>query len=349
MAVGEPVPVTTDPDSRSVLLATKLRALVTARWDVSEELRGSAFPEGASLVDSANGRCWILIERDAARRLGGALAVALRAGVTELHLIVVDAEAAGILARRAALFARPPQVWLFENRELVAAAPAPPAEDPVPPPEAELYRPLLLAAGLDAVVEGGHLLGELLGLEVARVVVDAEGSARIEAGVGRFDREVGAMMFADLGETDSLARAVDIVGRHRSANATRHPLKHLVPERWLRAAIVAAPELVGAVELHAVGSAVPRRDLRADATAAAVGTDADGASMVVVCSTGVYLDLVPSAADDRLTHAPEARLVLAVPERDVVPITADLASQLARAAEVVPIPDGWRHPPDHTG
>lgn len=39
------------------------------------------------------------------------------------------------------------------------------------------------------MVEGGELMGELLGLEVARVVVGDDGSAHVEAGVGRFDRE----------------------------------------------------------------------------------------------------------------------------------------------------------------
>jgi hypothetical protein len=117
-----------------------------------------------------------------------------------------------------------------------------------------------------------------------------------------------------------------------------------VPERWLRAAIVARPEVVGAAELRAVGSSLPRRTLGEEGVATAVGVDADGEPLVVVCSTGVYLDLVPSAADDRLTHAPDARLVLAVPARDAVPVTTELASRLLHPAEVHAVAGDWREP-----
>ena len=77
--------------------------------------------------------------------------------------------------------------------------------------------------------------------------------------------------------------------------------------------------------------------------ATAVGTDLDGRPVVVTCSTGVDLDLVPSAADDRLTHAPGARLVLAVPADDALGITSDLAALLRQGAQVVTVPDDWRN------
>jgi hypothetical protein len=75
-----------------------------------------------------------------------------------------------------------------------------------------------------------------------------------------------------------------------------------------------------------------------------VGVDVDGQPIVVVCSTGVYLDLVPSAADDRLAHAPDARLVLAVPARDAVPVTTELATRLRLPADVHAIEGDWRLP-----
>jgi len=331
-------------DRRSSLLASKLRVLVADRWAPEADLVAGSFPAGATLVDPDEHRAWILIDEDAEHRLGGAMAVARRSAITDLHLIIDDPRTGGIVARRAALLANPPTVWRAEGRVLVPVDPAPPAVDVPPAPEAELYRPVLVAAGLDPVVEGGNLVGELLGLEVARVVVDPDGSAHVEAGVGRFDREVGAMMFAELGETDAVARAVDIVRRSRVADAERHPLNHLVPERWLRSAVIADPSLVGATELRPVGSAVPRQNLTEQGVASAVGTDTDGLPLVVCCSTGVYLDLVPSAADDRLTHAPDARLVLAVPERDGVPVTLELAEMLAQPAEVIRLHGDWREP-----
>lgn len=331
-----------DPDRRSQLLASKLRGLASQRWELAADAQTGVFPSGATLMDRAAGRCWVIVEDGAERRLGGALAVALRAGVTEIHLVVDDPAAAATLARRAGAFRTPPRVWRSDGRDLFEVAAATPAPDPAPVPEAELYRPVLQAAGLDPVVEGGQLIGELLGLEVARVVVGEDGVARVEAGVGRFDREIGAMMFAHLGETDSLARAVDLVGRYRHARAERHPLNRLVPERWLRRAVVDNPSLVGATELRAVGSALPRQNLTEEGIATAIGTDSEGHDLVVVCSTGVYLDLVPAAADDRLTHRPDARLVLVLPQRDAVPITADLASLLADPASVVAVDDDWR-------
>lgn len=333
----------TEPlDRRAALLATKLRVLVAQRWpDVRPEAEPGGFPDGATLVEPHGGRGWILLDDQAEARLGGALALAVRRGIGELHLLVDDAEGAAVLARRAALVAEPPTVWRVAGTELVAADPAPPAVDVPPAPEAELYRPVLEAHGLVPVVEGGNLVGELLGLEVARVVVDEAGS-RVEAGVGRFDREAGSMMFAHLGEGDALARVVDVVARTRRPGTDRHPLNQLVPERWLRAVVLAAPHLVGAAELHAVGSARPRQNLHEVGVATAVGTDLAGEPLVVTCSTGVHLDLVPSAADDRLAHAPGARLVLAVPAHDALAVTTELAGRLARPATVVAVADDWR-------
>jgi hypothetical protein len=51
---------------------------------------------------------------------------------------------------------------------------------------------------------------------------------------------------------------------------------------------------------------------------------------------------VPAAADARLAHARDARLVLVVPERDAHPVTAALAAELVHPAEVVTVPDDWR-------
>ncbi|MFN8019825.1 MAG: hypothetical protein U0P45_17155 [Acidimicrobiales bacterium] len=285
----------------------------------------------------------MLVGDDGARRLGAALAWAARAGADEVDVCVPDATTAAVLARRAALFATPAGVWVADGRASVAATPAPPGTDPAPPPEAELYRPVLLEAGCEVVVEGGHLIGEVNGLEVARVVVDPESGPRVESGVGRFDREVGAMMFKELAEVDALARTVELVASIRTPGAERHPLNQLVPERWLRAVLVRRPELVGAAHLAPVGSAVPRANLKDVGVATAVGKDAEGRPLVVTCSTGVDLELVPSAADDRLAHAPDARLLLAVPGRDALPVTTELAHHLALPAEVVAIDDGWEH------
>jgi hypothetical protein len=337
--------MTSDPDRSDSLLAAKLSALVRAGWEGAPRALAEAFGGGAHLLDPVGGRLWVLLEDGASRRLGAVLALAHRRGADEVHVITADAAAAGVLARRSSLLVVPPRIWELQGAELVAARAAPPAVEVAPPPAAERHRAALVDAGLEVLTEGGHLVGEVLGLEVARVVVDAAGS-RIEAGVGRFDREVGAMMWAELSELDALGRATDLVRAHRQPTAARHPLNQLVPERWLRSVVIAHPELVGAAELHAVGGAVPRTGLRAEGVASALGVDAQGDALVVSCSTGVHLDLVPTAADDRLTHAPGARLVLVVPEADARTVTTELAAHLVHPAHVVALPGDWRalHP-----
>jgi hypothetical protein len=74
----------------------------------------------------------------------------------------------------------------------------------------------------------------------------------------------------------------------------------------------------------------------------AVGTDGEGADVVVACSVGVRLDLVPSAADARAALAPDARLLLVLPERDAHPVTQALAARLHLPADLVPVSDDWR-------
>ncbi len=300
----------------------------------------SSFPGGAALVDGAVG--WVQLAGDAAPRLGAALAWARRAGVTEVQVVIDAPEAAGLVARQAALFRPAPTVWRVDGAALVRAEPAP-APVPLPAPVAPELHALLADAGLTVVDEDGMAVGELLGLEVARIVHGVDGP-ELEVGVGRADRELTAMAHAELPAAARVARVVDIVARERRSGAPPHPLNQLVPERWLRASLVADPGLIGAAVLTPVPSVVPRSNLRQRSVATAVGTDLDGQPLVVTCSTGIDLDLVPSAADDRAAHAPEARLVLAVPDRDARGLTADLAAALDPAAEVLAVDGDWRIP-----
>ncbi|WCO66450.1 hypothetical protein PO878_18285 [Iamia majanohamensis] len=300
----------------------------------------SAFPGGAARLDGDVG--WVLLAGDAAPRLGAALAWARRAGVRDLHVVVDEPEASGLVARRAALCAPAPTVWVVDGASL-APATAAPAPVPLPAPSAPELRALLVDAGLTVVDEDGMALGELLGLEVARITHGPDGPV-LDVGVGKADRELTAMAHAEATDAARVARVVDIVRAERRPGAPPHPINQLVPERWLRASLVAEPALVDAAELHPVPSVVGRTNLKDVGVATAVGTDLDGAPLVVTCSVGVDLDLVPSAADDRAAHAPGARLVLAVPARDALGLTADLAAVLDPPAEVRPVDGDWRIP-----
>jgi hypothetical protein len=272
---------------------------------------------------------WVLADVDPVRSLGPALAVARKAGSLEGVNVVVE-DHAGLLARRASQFASPPVVWEIAGKGLQRAAPDPvPADSPIDPRLAP-FADVLIAAGADPVVEHGRLIGEVNGLEVARVVVHDEGP-RLEVGVGRFDREANEL----LGRTDSLAEVVELVRRHRSLDAENHPLKLLAGSRWLRSRVLADPASVGADHLAPVASTVEPPDLRTPWPAPAAGVDTDGEPLVVVCSSGVDLDLVPAAADVRLVDGRDATLRLVVPEQDRHPVTVALAAALARPAEVV--------------
>ena len=301
------------------------------------------FPGGAALVEGE--RAWVLLDDRPLTAFGPALVWADRQGAREVHLLA--AEAADVLARRASLFEPRPVVWQVQGTEFVAAEPAPVRALPVAIGTPELSQ-LLVDADLEVFVEEGVVRGEVLGLEVARIVHGTStggvplDAPMLEVGVGHADREMTAVIHAGLQPVDQLRRVIEIVRAERRPGADRHPLNQLAPERWLRALLVADPGRIGLASLRPADPAEPRPNLRDRAVAIAVGQDADGDDVVVACSVGVDLDLVPAAADARLLHAPHARLLLVVPERDAHPVTRALAGRLQPPAEIVAVPDEWR-------
>jgi hypothetical protein len=334
--------VTVEAGQRAGLLAAKLRSLVRGHAGEADRTDGD-LPGAASLHEGD--RAWVLLDTDPVTNFGPALVWADRRAVTELHLLTESD--AGVLARRASCFLPGPVVWQVEGTALRLAEPDPvPAAQPAAP--APQLAELLVDAGLEVVVEAGMVRGEVNGLEVARIV-HGETTAGVpldepllEVGVGKADRELTAMLHAGLAPVEQLERVAEIVRTHRRAGAPPHPLNHLVRERWLRARLVADPARIGLAALRPVETAIPRSNLRDVGAAAAVGTTPDGEEVVVVCSVGIHLDLVPAAADTRLAVAPTSRLLLAVPARDAHPVTESLTSRLDPPARVVPVEGDWR-------
>lgn len=326
---------------RSQLLGVKLRALVGDHLAQPVDAPASTFAPGAALVHA--GEAWVYLDDRPARRLGAALAWALRAGADRLH--VVAESATGILARRAGEFAMPVSVWHAEGRALLPAVPEPlPVPSPAPP-EHERFRPVIEAGGAVPIVEHGVLAGEVRGLEVCRVVDDPiTGAARLEVGIGAHDREAFQMLHGDEPTADALARVVATVAAHRTPGAARHPFNTLAAERLLRWRLIEQPELVGAAALEPMAPPVVRDNVKDAVPCVAVGAD-----VVVVCGSGADLDLIPYAADARLAAeaAPgvgvgedgrrRRRLVVATPSRDVLRVTGELAGLLAQAADVVSV------------
>ena len=305
-------------------------------WGAADREQGT-FPGGATLREGDRG--WVLAKDEPDRALGRAMAWARGNDITDLHLVVNDA--AGDLARRAAAFTHAPVVWRSTGDELTRAESEPLASPAPLAPELEPYVETVRAAGADPVVEHGVLIGEVLGLEVVRIVADETG-VDIQVGVGKHDREAQRLVHGDRSPLDALAEAVVAVRERRTPDAAAHPANQLAAERWLRRIVIADPGLVGAARLEAVAPPRLRDDLRVPNPAPAAGEGSNGAPVVVVCSTGIDLALVPSAVDSRDLDGRDARLVLVLPEGDDHPVTRDLAAALTRPAEIVTVERDWK-------
>ncbi len=276
---------------------------------------------------------WIYAADDSSRALGRSLALAAQRGIVDVHL-VVDRDG-GPLARRAAALDPPAHVWRAEGTALVPVEAEPLVEARGAPAGSAPLVALLRAAGAEVVVEHGVVFGEIRGLEVARIEPAVDGSLRLAVGVGRFDQEATEVMHGHLPTEEALAHAISEVRTHRHRHARPHPVNRLARERWLRAQLVADPEPVGLQVLAAVAPPSPRRNVRDPQPAAALGRDDRGARVLVVCSVGIDLELVPLTADLVLRERPE-RVVLAMPRRDDVPVQRTLAARL-------PVPTSFVH------
>jgi hypothetical protein len=338
-----------DPGRRAGLLGAKLAGLVRAHFPDAgsgiDRVPGD-LPGAASLVEGRRG--WVLLDHDPVTAFGPSLVWAGRRGIGELHLLTESD--AGTLARRATCFDAPPVVWQISGTDMSEAAP-----DPVPAPRPASPAPelaeQLIDAGLEVVVEDGIVRGEVNGLEVARIVHGRTTAGvpidepQLEVGVGKADRELTSMLHAGMSPTEQLARVVEIVRRHRQPGAAPHPLNQLVKDRWLRARLVANPSHIDLAELRPVETAVPRPNLRDAGSAAGLGRTPSGELVVVVCSVGIHLDLVPAAADTRMAVDPGAPLWLALPTRDAHPVTEALATRAVPPAALVAIDGDWRDLP----
>jgi hypothetical protein len=330
--------VTLDPQRRQALLEAKLGALVRERA-AGALVVPEAFAGGAGAV--VDGQAWVLAEDRPARALGPALAWARQRDV--VHVQLIAEEATGLLARRAMAFHEPPTVWRLTGRQLDVAAPEPLVLPPPIDARALAFASIIRQAGASVTEEHGVLAGEVAGLEVCRVVIDPDlDEARLEVGVGAHDREAFRLVHGDRPAVEALAAVVDGVARYRRPGAPPHALNRLAAERLLRDRLVEQPSLVGLHQLEPAPPPLPRSNLKDPVPCVATGADGLGQAVVVVCSVGVDLDLVPFATDARLAveaaDGAERRLVLAVPERDLHPVTLALAGRLLRPADVAGVP-----------
>ena len=329
------------------LVGIKLRALVGDHLGRPIDVEAESFAPGAVLLVGRS--AWVFLESEPERRLGSALAWAIRHDADELHVIAESGT--GTLARRAAEFTLPISVWHAEGRLLLPAIAEPAVAPAAPDPDHLQFNDLIAEAGAIPVVEHGVVFGEVRGLEVCRVVDDPIlGSIRLEVGVGPPDREAFQLIHGDVPPVEALARVVEAVLKYRNVDVPQHPLNRVARERFLRWRLEQEPELVGAVSLVPVAPPLPRRNVNDVGACSAIGPGTTGQVVLAVCSTGVDLDVIPYAADARLAAtggrtvaaAPgvgsgELHVVVVLPSRDLVPLTHDLAARLVQAVELVPV------------
>ena len=325
-----------DPERRRQLHAMKLKSLVRDYLDDSiEEVVGT---DDGALATLSGARFAALAEERCERAMGGALASALRSAADEVHVFASDST--DVLARRAELFSTSVKVWEV-NGGVATSADSPKPVTEKPAPDVPELVSTLEDSGLEVVTEHGVIVGEVVGLEVARIICDAQGD-RIEVGVGAHDREAFALLHGNMPTVEAIEQVANVVRFHRTPAAEPHPLNRLGAERWLRSHLLAQPARIGASELKAAPPPVQRTNLKEAVPAVAVGHLDDGVDVVVVCAVGIDLDLIPFAADARLFLDPQATLMVVVPQRDAHSVLYDLANQLIDPPLVVPIDDAWR-------
>ncbi len=290
--------MSTNDTRKSQLLSLKLRALVRDHLARSNDdgIAPAVFARGAAVIESGNS--WVLVEKQTSRGLGPALLWSLKEGASTLNVLAESGT--GILARQAAWLDFPITVWHVNDRTLIPAVAEPFPDERQPSTEHAAFVPLIVQGGATPVVEHGIVAGEVLGLEVCRVVDDpVTGAARLEVGMGAHDREAFAMLHGDKPKVDALADVVKNVKQHRRPGALPHPFNRIAPERMLRAVILDAPKMVGAVSLDVCDPPMRRTNVLDITPCVARGKTFDGGDVVVLVTSGADPDIVPFALDAR--------------------------------------------------
>ncbi len=316
------------------LFSTVVRALASAHFDVFEPT-AQGFPSGAYVVDGDH----LVVYRhdDAALVLGPALLIAGKQRCTQVSILVgsSDASGAGLCARQTTQLSTDVSVFVVDGKDISPAVPTPDPGALACEADSEAFRREVASHGLETVVEAGLVRGELLGLEVARFEHGA-----IQVGVGRFDREAGAMIRGTGATDDALGDAIALVRPLRQAGALSHPLNRLARERWLRSVAMQDPSLLHLASIESVETVAERVNLLDPFVAGALGLDADGASVVVGFAAGVDTTAISHVADLVARHNPQ-RVVVAMPSDDLLASLTAVFDHLRVPTSVIGMAAPW--------
>ena len=314
----------------------KLRALVS-------EHRGAETPEPTTVGTGAflripsgddAGECWAYRPEAPAGTLGQAVVWAHRNGCSELN-VVFDDMAAEMAFVAEGYRAPHPRVWIASGRSLRSAEPKRP-EVPEPPACTE-FAMMMRDAGLDVVADHGVWIGEINGLELARVG-ERDGECTIDIGVGAYDQfAASALQRGD--PAAKLRQVVDMVRPHRTAHAEPHPLGRLVRSRWLRAQALRSPGLVDVDELAPIPLLQERPGLMETQPAAAIALRGN-ARVLMIFTVGIDVAVSETAAALSRLHEPD-EVIVVLPERDRHPAIVASVELVAAPASVITLEGEW--------
>jgi len=260
----------------------------------------------------------------------------LTKGAAKSNLILDDADTQ--LAFAATGFADPaPAIWRAVERTLHSVEAV--APEIASPPDCPASTAMLAERGLEVVADHGVWLGEINGLEVARVG-KRDDECELDIGVGAYDQFASAALSVGRDDGATLDHVISMVRPHRVAGADPHPIGRLVRSRWLRSQVIAEPALVGLAALHPVPLLMARPGLVETQPAAGIGTTSDGATVLAVFSTGIDLGVAETAAGLTALHKPD-KILAVMPERDHHPRIVESLAALAVPGELVPLVGEW--------
>ena len=307
------------------LALVKLSAVASSIGFDAKAAEARDFPFGAGLVNNQRGALYVV--RDHIRTIGPTLLWMQKHQLNEVDLIIEGD--AGIPARRAQALTANLRVWQFENQTISPAQPAPHLPHTPVSSEHEQFADLIEACGADPIREHGILTGEVLGLEVCRVV-DTPNGPRLEVGVGAIDRETFQLVHSHRTIEDSLKEVAALVRAHRSPGAPHHPLGALAGERRMRHQALLNPALINAATLQPAEPPVPRTSIRDSTPCVATGTTNEGTPLVAVFTDTVDVDIIGFGVDAIERENPAAELAITTYTSNLTPSLQNMAEAVSR-------------------
>ncbi len=320
--------MTLDDDRIGALAAVKLRGLLRGRASTESD----PAPSGSRAVVRVDDRLWVYQPRSAESVLEAALLLATTRRVPRLAVVVDEVPETLPFALRGL---HGVEAYRALGTELVAIEATVAPEAPAPPADHPLLS-VLGSAGLDVVPDHEVWLGEIHGLEIARL---GRGEHELQLGVGAFDRGAFEALYPDQSPIDALPRVIEQVRGHRHRGASPHLLNRLVRERWIRAEVCAQPHTVGLDLAVPIAGLTGRPGLHAtvpDVASGAAGTE----RVLVVTGVGVDPTTVTVAAAVAVRERAD-RVVIVVPHRDRHDAIVGAARFVSTPTEVVGVDPPW--------